>query len=89
VPTVTEQGIPDYEIDGWSAVIGPKGLPATIVNRTNAAFHEAIALPSVHEALLKQGNMPAPGTPQLLSEFLRAEVAKYAALARRTGIRLE
>lgn len=81
--------MPDYEIDGWSAAIGPKNLPATIVGRMNSAFHKAIAVPSVHDALITQGNVPAPGTPQELSAFLRAEVAKYAAAAKRTGIRLE
>lgn len=89
VPTIAEQGVADYEIEGWFAAIGPKGLPAVAVNRINAAFRTALEDPAVREALIKQGNAVTPSTPEQAQELLRREVERYGKLARQVGIKLE
>ena len=37
IPTFVEQGLPNYVVEAWFAVIGPKGLPAAEVQRVHAA----------------------------------------------------
>jgi tripartite-type tricarboxylate transporter receptor subunit TctC len=89
VPTIAEQGVPGYEIEGWFAAIGPKGLPAAAVNRINAAFRTALEDPAVRDALIKQGNAVTPSTPEQAQELLRREIERYGKLARQVGIKLE
>ena len=56
IPTMVEQGMPNYLVEGWFAVIGPAKLPAADVKRINAAVAAAFASPEVKDAMAKQGN---------------------------------
>ena len=49
IPTMTEQGMPGYLVEGWFAVIGPAKMSAADVKRINAAFVTAFATPEVRE----------------------------------------
>ena len=50
IPTIAEQGLPNYDVEGWFAVIGPAKLPAKEVKRIHAAFTAAFATPEMREA---------------------------------------
>ena len=89
IPTIAEQGLPNYNIEGWFAVVGPAKLPADQVKRIHNAFVLAFAAPDVKEAMAKQGNVINPSTPEAAAQFMRAEMARYAALAKKSGITLD
>ena len=89
VPTIAEQGLPDYECEGWFAFIGPAKLPRAEVARLHAAIVAAYSTPEVQANMLKQGNQIKPGTPEAAAKFFRAELAKYATLVKRAGIRID
>jgi tripartite-type tricarboxylate transporter receptor subunit TctC len=89
LPTIAEQGYPGVDVEGWFAVVGPKGLPATEVKRIHDAFVAAFNTPEVKEAMAKQGNDIHPGTPEAAAAFFRNEVAKYARLVAKAGITLD
>jgi tripartite-type tricarboxylate transporter receptor subunit TctC len=89
VPTIAEQGVAGYDIVGWFAAIGPKNMKPADVARLNAAFATALADPMAHETLVTQGNAVTPSTPQAAAALLREEVAKYAKLVKKAGIKLE
>jgi tripartite-type tricarboxylate transporter receptor subunit TctC len=86
IPTFAEQGLPRYTVDGWFAVVGPKGLPGAEVRRVHDAFVAAFATPEVKEAMAKQGNTIAISTPEAAQAFFRTELAKYAALVKKAGL---
>ena len=89
LPTIAEQGLPDYNVDGWFAVIGPAKLPADQVRRLHAAFATAFASPEVLEAMARQGNTINPGSPESAARFFRSELVKYARLVKRAGVKLD
>jgi tripartite-type tricarboxylate transporter receptor subunit TctC len=89
VPTIAEQGVPGYEIEGWFAAIGPKNLPAKEVDRLNAAFHAALADPKTREALIAQGNAVTPTTPAQAKKIIADSIATYAALVKQIGLKIE
>ena len=86
IPTFVEQGLPHYLVDGWFAVVGPKGLPAADVARIHDAFTTAFATPEVKQAMARQGNTIAIGTPQQAQAWFRSELVKYAALVKKAGV---
>lgn len=86
IPTFAEQGLPNYIVDGWFAVVGPKGLPAAEVKRVHDAFVTAFATPEVKDAMAKQGNTIAISTSEAAQAFFRSEFAKYAALVKKAGL---
>ena len=89
LPTVAEQGLPNYIVEAWFAVIGPARLPPAQVNRIVTALTAAFASPEVREAMAKQGNDINPRTPEAADKFLRAEMAKYAKLVKRAGVKVD
>ncbi len=89
IPTIAEQGLPNYNIEGWFAVIGPAKLPADQVKRIHDAFVAAYASPEVKEAMAKQGNVINPTTPEAAVQYFRTEMARYAVLAKKSGITLD
>jgi tripartite-type tricarboxylate transporter receptor subunit TctC len=89
IPTFAEQGLPNYIVEGWFAVIGPKNLPATEVKRVHAAFTTAFATSEVRESMGKQGNSIAISTPEAATAFFKTEVEKYAKLVKKAGVKLD
>jgi tripartite-type tricarboxylate transporter receptor subunit TctC len=89
IPTIAEQGLPNYDIEGWFAVLGPAKLPAEQVKRLHDAFVNAFNTPEVKEAMAKQGNVINPSTPEAATQYLRSEMARYAVLAKKAGIALD
>ena len=86
IPTVAEQGMSNYIVDAWFAVIGPKGLPAADVKRIHDGFVTAFNSPEVVDAMTKQGNLINISTPEYAAQFFRSELAKYATLVKKAGV---
>jgi tripartite-type tricarboxylate transporter receptor subunit TctC len=89
IPTMVEQGLPGYLVEGWFGFIGPKGLPAADVKRLHDAVAVAFAAPEVTEAMAKQGNTINVSTTEYAQQFFRSEMAKYAKLVKKAGIELQ
>ena len=86
IPTFVEQGLPNYLVEGWFAVIGPAKMPAPLVARINAAFVAAFNAPETREAMDKQGNTIKVSTPDYAASFFNSELAKYARLVKKAGL---
>jgi len=86
IPTFAEQGMPNYVVEAWFAVVGPKGLPPAEVQRVHAAVVTAFADAEVKEAMAKQGNVINVGPADKAMPFFRSELAKYAQIVKKAGI---
>jgi len=89
IPTMAEQGMPNYLVDGWFAVIGPPKLPATEVKRIHAGFAAALATPEVQDAMARQGNVINPSSPEAAVAFFKSEQDKYAKLVQKAGVKID
>src|SRR4051794_29124789 len=63
VPTFPESGFPDITIDAWTGVVAPKGTPALIVEKLNAAINEGLRTPEIKSALERFSALPKAGSP--------------------------
>jgi tripartite-type tricarboxylate transporter receptor subunit TctC len=85
VPTLAESGLAGYEIGSWQGVFAPAGVPAEIVKRFNAEIVRIINAPDVRQKLVDMGAEPAPNTPEEFAAMVKAEVAKWADVVRKSG----
>jgi len=86
VPTMAEAGgPPGLEVDAWLALVAPRGTPPEVIRQINAEVNQQLADPEVRQQLAQFGFEAAAGTPEQLSEVIRADAKKYAELVRRTG----
>jgi tripartite-type tricarboxylate transporter receptor subunit TctC len=86
IATAKEQGYPAYLVEGWFAVVGPKGLPADQVKRINTALVTAFATADVKDAMARQGNTINVSTPEFAQAHFKSELVKYAALVKKSGV---
>ena len=89
IATFAEQGLPNYIVEGWFAVIGPKNLPTAEIKRVHSAFTTAFASPEVKESMGKQGNTITVSTPEAATAFFKGELDKYARLVKKAGVKLD
>jgi tripartite-type tricarboxylate transporter receptor subunit TctC len=86
IPTFAEQGLANFSVDAWFAVIGPKGMSPASVKKAHDAVVAAFDDPAVKETMAKQGNTIAISSPEQAHAMFRSELAKYAALVKKVGL---
>jgi tripartite-type tricarboxylate transporter receptor subunit TctC len=89
VPTMAESGFPDFPEEVWYGLLAPTGTPEPIVMKLNTAVNEALKSPELRANLAKLGNEAKPGTPKAFGDVLTADYAKYDAIVKTTGIKVE
>jgi len=89
VPTMAEAGVPKYSFDAWIALIGPGGLPKTMVDSYAAAVKTALASPEAQTALVGQGLMVLDKGPDVAPAFFQAELVKHQKLVKQSGATLD
>jgi tripartite-type tricarboxylate transporter receptor subunit TctC len=89
LPTMIEEGIPDYEMIGWFAAFAPAKTPRPIVEKLNGAIKAAIGDKMVQEALLTAGIEPLTSTPEELRAYVVSETRKWADIVKAAGIEPE
>ncbi len=89
LPTMIEEGIPDYEMIGWFAAFAPAKTPGPVVEKLNGAIKAAIDDNMVQEALLTVGIEPLTSTPEELRAYVVSETRKWADIVKAAGIEPE
>ena len=87
VPTVSESGVPGYEVSSWFGMFAPAGTPPALVARLNADLIKVMAMPDVREQFVARGDEPFPGTPDQAGAYLRAEIDKWRRVIRQADIK--
>jgi tripartite-type tricarboxylate transporter receptor subunit TctC len=89
VPTLGEAGIGGYEAALWMAVVMPAAAPAALVTRLNKELNAVLNAAETRDALVGQGIVAEPGTPDSLSARIRADIEKWRDVIAKAGIRAE
>jgi len=89
VPTMAESGFKDFEVDSWYAMFVPAGTPKPIIDTLYNAVVKVLAQPSTKEKLIAQGAEAVGSTPAQLGVIVKTELAKWAKVAKESGIKAE
>lgn len=85
VPTLAENGFPDIENLTWVAFFGPARMPAPLTQHLNAAIETALHDPQVQDRLNAAGFSPQAASVRDFAEYVRAEVAKWDRVVKKTS----
>jgi len=77
VPTMTEAGVKNVDVYSWQAVVGPKGLPADLRTKFQAAVVAALNDPQVKTPLVALGLEVVANTPEQFAAFQQQEFARW------------
>ena len=89
LPSAHEQGLTDFNVTTWNALLLPKGTPPEIVAKLNAAMSKTLDTPAVQELLAKHGVAavaPERRSPAYLAKFIPEEIARWAGPIKAAGI---
>jgi tripartite-type tricarboxylate transporter receptor subunit TctC len=89
VPTLDESGFKGFDAQQWYGVVGPAGMPAPIVKQLNDTLATVLKAPDLREKLSVEAIEPQVMTPEQFGDFIRADIARWTALARARNIQLD
>jgi tripartite-type tricarboxylate transporter receptor subunit TctC len=89
VPTVAEAGVPDYQYYVWFGLWAPKNTPQPIVDKLHAAVTKALADPQLKQRLAAVAGEPFDMPLADITPFVKTEIAKWADVVKRGGVKVE
>jgi len=87
VPTLEEEGMPDFDTSLWFGLLAPAGTPRPIIDQLADAAPKAMQTPQAQEALRKQGFELLSGGPDEFADHIRRETARWTAVAQAAGLK--
>ena len=89
VPTMVEAGFPAFEVSSWQGLLAPAATPPAIVAKLQREIARILALPAVRERFAAVAAEPVGSTPEQFRAYIEAEIARWAAVARRAELVLD
>lgn len=85
IPTLQEQGLKDFDLQGWILLLAPAGTPSEAVTRLRTEMAKLIEMPDVRDRLNSLGLVPMEMSTQQLAGFLDSESKKWKEIVRVSG----
>lgn len=89
VKPLDQLGLPGYEVVSWQATFAPAGTPKPVIEKLHKAMYDTLQKPDVQERLKGVGLTISGAGPDELQAFQKAEVAKWAKVAREANIKAQ
>jgi tripartite-type tricarboxylate transporter receptor subunit TctC len=89
LPTISESGVPGYDVVGWVALFAPTKTPANIVARLHDEAAKVMAMSEVKETVLASGSETVGSTPAALARIIKDENAMWSKVIKTVGVKME
>ena len=87
VPTMSEAGLPGFDLGLWFGLLAPAGTPRDVIDKLAAATVDALASPDVVAVLRAQGQDPLGGSSEDFARYIESEIKKGKILAEAAGLK--
>jgi tripartite-type tricarboxylate transporter receptor subunit TctC len=88
-PTVAESGLPGFEVVPWYAFVAPAKTPKAIVDVLHREIVNALQTPEIRDKLAREGAEAVGSSPAEFGAYLKADVARWAAVIRKSGAKVD
>ncbi len=89
VATVGEVGYAGFDANSWYGILAPAKTPPAIVDRLNAEINAVLKSPEVRDKIASEGGTALGGTAERFGALLRSDAAKWAAIVKASGAKLD
>jgi tripartite-type tricarboxylate transporter receptor subunit TctC len=89
VPTFTELGFAQVNVQTFAGVVAPAGTPASAIQRLHDAFAAATNTPDIRTKLEQFSQVPVGNTPREFEAFLESNRARLVKVVREANIKVE
>lgn len=77
VPSMAEQGFPDWDTGTWYGVVVPAGTPAAVVELLNKHINDALKRPEIRSKLEEIGIEPMGSSSEQFASLMKNDVARW------------
>jgi tripartite-type tricarboxylate transporter receptor subunit TctC len=89
VPTISEAGVPGFEVTNWWGICAPAGTPRPVIEKLNRELSAIVASSETKKRFEAEGADPLQMSPEEFGRFMARETAKWSRVVREAGIRAE
>jgi len=89
VPTISESGIPNFQMSGWFALLVPRSTPEKAISKLNRALNATISDPKFRNKLQELGAEVLTTSPSESDTFIHDEIVKWRGVINDAGISLK
>lgn len=89
VPTFEESGVPGVISQNWFGVMGPRGLPRSVVDKLHAEIGKAVRHPDVQKWLANSAIETVLNTPEEFGQHIETEYQRWGKVVKAAGVRAE
>jgi tripartite-type tricarboxylate transporter receptor subunit TctC len=89
IPTIAEQGLPDYETYSWNGFLAPAGTPPAVIAKLNEEANKAVRDTTVRARLTDLSAKPLGSTPAELATFIEKELKIWEPVIRGANITID
>ena len=89
IPTISEAGLPGFELGSWYGLLAPANTPREIITRLHDELVKALAAPEVSERIKSFGAEPVGNTPEEFAAQIRSDIVKWAKVVRAANVRAD
>jgi len=76
-------------VTSWNGMLAPAVTPPEIIRRLNSEYNKIISDPEMRKRMIANGYEPVGGPPEKFGQHIRAELAKWAPVVKRAGVRVD
>ena len=87
VPTVSESGVPGYDVTVWWGILAPASVPEGIITKLNSTITEILREPEMAKRLAAEAAEPIIETPAAFSQVIANDIQKWARVAKQADIK--
>jgi tripartite-type tricarboxylate transporter receptor subunit TctC len=87
--TISEAGLPGFNIEGWTGLFVPAKTPGPVIARLYAETAKILGLPEVKDLALVMGSVPGGNPPHEANAVVRDETAMWARVVKTAGVKIE
>jgi tripartite-type tricarboxylate transporter receptor subunit TctC len=89
LPTLDESGFKGFDAQQWYGVVGPAGMPATIVKQLNDTLATVLQSAELREKLSVEAIEPIVMSPEKFAAFIKTDIDRWTKIAKDRNIQLE
>jgi tripartite-type tricarboxylate transporter receptor subunit TctC len=88
LPTISESGLPGFEVANWAGLLGPAGLDPNIVKKLHGEIISILATPDMKERIKTLGYDVLASPPDEFGAQIRNDVARWSEVVKKADIPL-
>jgi tripartite-type tricarboxylate transporter receptor subunit TctC len=89
LPTMSEAGLPGFEVSAFFGFMAPAGVPQAIIAKLHGEIVAIMALPDMRERFVAQAAEPVGNRPDEYAAFIQTEIVKWARVVKEAGLKVD